>query len=415
VGSCPAIAIDGSFRGRTHANAGIVVVMVELALLASLQQQTPPRVPENSYLFFVASEGVDQVALVRFGRVDAQVEHRTYVRLPLIDSAGPRALRIAPGGQLYYLTTAHGFPNGELIKMRIAADSTTRSQPADTIRGREPLGSSPGALQLTPDGEYAWVVNATPIEERQPSSISVVYLGPMVEVARIPVCAAPRGARLTDDGTRFYTACASDDELLEVDVHAMRVSRRLSLRGAGSQRCAPSAVTASADGSRLYVTCQQANDLIEVDAASWAVVRRIAVGIGPGDVAVSYDGRTAVVTNQGGQTVSLVDLAAGREAAHLATALRFPLNFVIDADDHYAFVSAAWELAILATMRRVPANVVISPDDRYAFVSIAGAGADPGTVDVIDLAARMTVATVEVGPGAHGIAFWKMETGKAAP
>jgi len=390
-------------------------VILELALLASLQQQTPPRVPDNSYLFFVASEGADQVALVRFGRAGAQVEHRTYIRLPSIDSTGPRALRVAPGGPFYYLTTVHGFPNGELIKMRIAADSTTRSQPADTIRGREPLGSSPDAFQVTPDGEYAWVVNTTPLDDHQPSSVSVVYLAPMVEVARIPVCAAPRGASLSHDGARFYTACASDDELMELDVRAMRVARRLSLLGAGSPRCTPSALTASADGLRLYITCQQANDVIEVDVASWAVLRHIAVGTGPGDVAVSHDGRTAVVSNQGGQTVSLVDLANGREAAHLATALRFPLNFVINADDHYAFVSAAWELAILATMRRVPAGVVISPDDRYAFVSIAGAGADPGTVDVIDLAARVTVATVEIGPGARGIAFWKMEIGRAAP
>jgi hypothetical protein len=51
--------------------------------------------------------------------------------------------------------------------------------------------------------------------------------------------------------------------------------------------------------------------------------------------------------------------------------------------------------------------VVISPDDRYAFVTVEGIGAEAGTVEVIDLRALRTVATVEVGQQAGGIDFWK--------
>jgi DNA-binding beta-propeller fold protein YncE len=54
-------------------------------------------------------------------------------------------------------------------------------------------------------------------------------------------------------------------------------------------------------------------------------------------------------------------------------------------------------------------GVTISPDSRYAFVSSEGVGAQPGKVDVIDLAARAKVGTVDVGQQASGIAFWKME------
>src|ERR1019366_1574700 len=121
VGPCAACPVTGSFR-RADITTGIVVVMFQLALLASLQQTPSPK-PDNSYLVFVASEGFDQVALLRFGPTGLRIEHRTLIRLPATDSVGPRALRITPDGRDYYVTTARGFPTGELLKVRIAADS----------------------------------------------------------------------------------------------------------------------------------------------------------------------------------------------------------------------------------------------------------------------------------------------------
>ena len=67
------------------------------------------------------------------------------------------------------------------------------------------------------------------------------------------------------------------------------------------------------------------------------------------------------------------------------------------------------ELAKISTKRRVVHGVVVSPDDRYAFVSVEGVGTEPGTVEMIDLAALKTVATVDVAPQAGGIDFYKIE------
>ncbi len=55
---------------------------------------------------------------------------------------------------------------------------------------------------------------------------------------------------------------------------------------------------------------------------------------------------------------------------------------------------------------------MVSPDDRYAFISVEGVGSEPGTVEVIDLSSLKTVATVDVGPQAAGIDFWKTEPSK---
>jgi hypothetical protein len=67
------------------------------------------------------------------------------------------------------------------------------------------------------------------------------------------------------------------------------------------------------------------------------------------------------------------------------------------------------ELVRLPTKRKVLHGVVISPDDRYAFVSVEGVGSEPGTVEIIDLTALKTVATIDVGQEAAGIDFYKVE------
>lgn len=49
-------------------------------------------------------------------------------------------------------------------------------------------------------------------------------------------------------------------------------------------------------------------------------------------------------------------------------------------------------------------GVAISPDDRYAFVTIEGVGAEPGTLEIIDLRTLCRLATVDVGAQAAGVA-----------
>ncbi|TVP57989.1 MAG: WD40 repeat domain-containing protein, partial [Gemmatimonadales bacterium] len=65
-------------------------------------------------------------------------------------------------------------------------------------------------------------------------------------------------------------------------------------------------------------------------------------------------------------------------------------------------------LATTPTSTNVVHGVVLSPDDRYAFVSVEGIGAEPGKVDVFDLATFERVASAEVGQQASGIDFLKM-------
>jgi len=94
---------------------------------------------------------------------------------------------------------------------------------------------------------------------------------------------------------------------------------------------------------------------------------------------LASDGTKLIATNKRGQSVSIFELPSGKE------------------------------LARIPTKRKVVHGVAVSGDDRYAFISVEGIGSEPGTLEIIDLIARKTVATVDTPPQAAGIDFWKME------
>ncbi len=357
--------------------------------------------PDRDYLVFVASEGNDRIALVRYGPAGIQVERERKIGTNPTELVGPHGLTVSPDGRWYYVSTAHGTPNGALWKF-----STETGEQA----GRVELGRFPATVQVAPGGHFAWVVNFNLYGAMVPSSVSVVYTDDMVEVRRIATCVMPHGSRLSPDGRRQYSACMMNDELVEIDADSMAVARRFYLKpGAehalggpgvgmdmttkaggtnghdmspptpGDVGCSPTWAQPSADGRTVWVACSKANDIAELDLGSWTLRRRIPAGEGIYNLAASPDGRLVVGTNKKGKSVSVIDAATGRE------------------------------LARVPTTRRVPSGLVISPDSRYAFVTQEGVGAEPGTVDVIDLRALARVASVDVGQQAGGIDFWKSE------
>jgi DNA-binding beta-propeller fold protein YncE len=358
--------------------------------------------PTQDYLALVASESVDQIAVIRFGPSGIRVEHTTTTGIMPADVDGPHGVAVAPDGKFFYVSTAHGTPYGYLWKY-----STT----SDSLAGRVMLGNFPATVQVTPDGAFAYVVNFNLHGEMVPSSVSIVATDEMVEVARVETCTMPHGSRINPQGTKQYSACMMDDMAVEIDTRTLGVSRHFMLRkgkemgmeGAPAKRtasgsaashdmsghgmeppkpgdvsCSPTWVQPSADGSRLFVACNKSSDIVEIDAARWTMTRRIPAGDGVYNLAVTHDGKYLIATNKRGKSASIIDIATGTEAARIPTS------------------------------RRVVHGAAVSSDDRYAFISQEGIGSEPGAVDVIDLRALRKVATIDVGQQAGGIDFWKV-------
>ncbi len=340
--------------------------------------------PERDYRVFVASEGNDHIALVKFGPGGIAVERDQKIGTNPTELVGPHGIFVSPDGRWLYVTTAHGTPNGALWKFSTATGEQI---------GRVGLGRFPATVQVAPNGHYAWVVNFNLYGAMVPSSVSVVYTDDMVEVRRIPTCVMPHGSRLSPDGRRQYSGCMMNDELVEIDADSLAVARRFYLKPGAEHPmenpsaapkpadvgCSPTWAQPSPDGRTLWVACNKANDIAEIDLGAWTLRRRLPAGEGIYNLAASPDGRLVVGTNKKGKSVSVIDAASGKE------------------------------LARVPTTRRVPSGLVISPDSRYAFVTQEGVGAEPGAVDVIDLQALVRVASVDVGQQAGGIDFWSGE------
>jgi DNA-binding beta-propeller fold protein YncE len=355
--------------------------------------------PERDYTVLVASEAVDLITRITFGPSAgptlAKVEGTTKVGINPVDPDGPHGLGLSPNGQQYYVSTAHGVPYGYLWKI----DAKTNE-----VLGNVELGNFPATLQVSPDGGFVYVVNFNLHGEMVPSNVSVVSTDPFVEVARIETCTMPHGSRLNPAGTKHYSACMMDDAVVEIDTRTLAVARHFllkkgaehgatgSLSGIGNREsgidhsghgmeppkpgdvsCSPTWAQPSADGRSVFVACNKANDIVEIDVESWTMKRRIPAGDGVYNLAVTRDGKLLVGTNKRGKSVSMIDIASGKE------------------------------LARVATQRRVVHGVAISGDDRYAFISVEGVGSEPGTVEMIDLKTFTRVASADVGQMAGGI------------
>jgi len=356
--------------------------------------------PDKDYLVYVLSEAADKISLVRFGPKGARVEREIVTGEMPVDLDGPHGIVLSPDRQFYYVSIAHGRPFGSVWKY---------STKDNSLIGKTTLGLFPATLDVTPDGNFLFVVNFNLHGDMTPSSVSVVSTQTMTEVARIKTCTMPHGSRFNAQGTKHYSACMMDDMLVEIDTRSLKVARHFIVtknmeqgligppatpsthltHGAGhgveppkpdDKSCSPTWAEPSVDGSSIYVACNASSEIVEISVSKWEIIRRMPARAGVYNLDVTHDGRRLLATNKRDQSVSIYDLKDGRE------------------------------LARLQTKRRILHGVVVSPDDRYAFVTVEGVGSEAGTVEMIDIGKLEIVATVDVAPGAAGIDFYRTES-----
>lgn len=296
------------------------------------------------------------------------------------DIDGPHHIAVAPDQKSYYITVAHGTPFGSLWKLDAVRDS---------LLGRAQVELFPTTIGLTPDGQFAFVANSDfHGDHPRTNFVSVVHTPTMNRITDIPACDMPHGVKVNHAGTRVYVSCMHSDEILQLDVATFGIARRartgdghaIAMTGpahhgpsapaapAGGKECSPTFVSVSPDDRRLYVACNTGNSLQVWDAAGLTRIAEIPVGKGAYNVEPAPDGKLVVVTNKKDQSVSLVDPVGLKEVARIPTS------------------------------KKIVHGVAFSPDSRLAYISSESIGADPGAVDVIDLAARKLVASIPV-PG----------------
>jgi len=354
---------------------------------AALTAAAPHRqAAAQSYWVYVAAESEDEVSLLRYDAgVDLVVEKTVTTGWLPAEIEAPHGLAMDPAGEYWYLTLGHGFPNGRLVKYETGSD---------TIVGVADLGLFPATIAVPPHGALALAVNANFHGDHVPSTVTIVDLETMFPIADVVTCTMPHGSRFNADGSKHYSACMMDNQLVEIDGATLDVTRRLDLianepahapmdghmaMAPPGQDCSPTWTTPHPDGTRVFVPCNKGDVILEVDLDTWRITRRIEAPGAPYNLDLTPDGSRLLATLKGSAKLGIWDVDSG-ELLHL-----------IDSE------------------MRVTHGVVATPDGRYAIVSVEGIGGDPGTVEVIDIASGARVASAEIGKQAGGIALWKME------
>jgi len=380
-----------------------------------------------TYRVYVANESSDDVSRVGFTPGEgAEVEKTIPVGIMPGDIDGAHGITVSPDGSRWYVSIAHGTPNGSLWQF------TTGS---DTLVARTELGRFPSTMGITPDGSMMFVVNFNLHGDPVPSDVSVVYTPSMTALSRITTCVTPHGSRVNVAGTVHYSGCTGSDQVVAIDTRGLEVSTRFSVvperegvlplsntgeertPGAGSdrgsdggdpggdgddaapvdsagldrivpapdlqRRCSPTWVEPArgTDANRLiYVACNQNGEVLSVRTDTWEVVDRLSTGPSPYNMEITPDGRYLLVTRrvQDGEVVV----------------------FDLDADGE--------EVGRLRTTESLTHGVVASSDNRYAFVTNEAVGSTRGTLDVFDLQSMQRVASVELGHQSGGIDFWEI-------
>ena len=190
----------------------------------------------------------------------------------------------------------------------------------------------------------------------------------------------------------------------------------------GATRSSRTIVPTSAGAAGLLVVAnQQGASATILDAANLATVATVPVGTGPHEVAMSLDGRWAVVTNYGdqtapGNTLSVIDLYAetprvvrtidlGEYARpHGAVFVQSGTKLLVTSETSQRlllvdFVSGRIDTA-MATNGKGSHMVTAQRDGRRAWTSNIG----DGTVTEFDIDTRTTKRTYKVAPDDESIA-----------
>lgn len=198
-----------------------------------------------------------------------------------------------------------------------------------TVVSTVTVGATPQNIAFSPDGEYAYVTN------KGANTVSVIDTERAVSspfaaiVSTIAITAdPPKGIAVTPDGLHAFVATAGGEgfgnqvavlDLLrkkEVDTDGDDGNGVTHITLYETAEGAPRAVAITPDGKFAYVTNlytnvdEYSNDTVSViDTATYGVVDAIIVGDSPKGIAITSNGKYAFVANFNENSVSVIDLS----------------------------------------------------------------------------------------------------------
>ena len=196
------------------------------------------------------------------------------------------------------------------------------------------------------------------------------------------------GLTVAADGQTAYVT-GGKDRLFVVNVAAdgkFEFARDLNLADDGKPTN-PLGVALTPDGRRAVVARSEANDAVVVDLATGKIAAQVPAGVCPYGVAISADGHWAFVSNYGGRRAGKGDrteISAGTPVA--VDERSIPLSGTVTVIDLTGHPRATWQIPVGLH----PTELLLSPDGEKLYVSNAGGD----SVSVIQVRDQQVIATL---------------------
>ncbi|HYL73539.1 MAG TPA: hypothetical protein VEU96_05005 [Bryobacteraceae bacterium] len=208
-------------------------------------------------------------------------------RIPV--GSNPLKVAVTPDGTLALVTMYDG---------GVAFIDTNSNQVIFTL----PTGPDvhPSGIDITPDGSQAYVTNYFDTG----SSVLVIDIAQRKIVNSIDVPTFPQSVYFTPDGLLAWVTLPFNNAIYVIDTLTQTIARTLGVTS-------PYGMAFNSTGTRAYIANSGTNAIQVVDTTTYQTVKSYTVGTAPVDVMITSDDGFLFVTNNGGGSVSVIDLANG--------------------------------------------------------------------------------------------------------
>ena len=188
----------------------------------------------------------------------------------------------------------------------------------------------------------------------------------------------------------------------------------------------------------LLVLNKQENTLVTIDPVTLKVLGRAATGNGPHEVAITADGKTAIVANYGdrapGNSLSVIDLASMKETRRVDLGPLLRPHGIVELNGKIYFTSevsrtvARYDPAadkldwLMGTGGSVAHMLAITPDGKRLYTSNIGSanvtainlGAPPNAANITQIAVGAQPEAIDISPDGREVWVGQISDGKLA-
>jgi YVTN family beta-propeller protein len=320
--------------------------------------------------------------------------------LPMLAACGDSGGESAAKSAVETLPT----PQGRILTANQASNTVSIIDVAtDTAYGTVGTGQQPHHVVGTPDGKEFWV---SLYGENRVQVFDAVTLK---EIASVDVGAVNDDLTFDPDGKRIYISLGKNDAVAVVDVAGKKLLQTVPVGKA------PHGVKVTPDGKALVVTNTADNTISVLSLQPEAkVTSTIKTGANPFEVVIAKDNNTAYVSNFLGDSLSVVDLAAGKTTAYIKSGKQpamISLTQGSDGGDKLWIANTGsaevWlvDAATRKLITRVPAGqgthgTALTPSGKLYVTNT-----NDSTVTVIDTTTQKVVTTIPVGSNPNGLTY----------